>query len=238
MSPFMGVPHTGRFDGKMIWVHHTHDASLWPSQGVGMKNNVEKELGADGSREHFRLRWTENAEHVPPMMAVSPPGRNNRTWLVDYFSIIEQTLADLTDWVEKGIEPAGTNFEMVDGQILLPSTAAERGGIQPVVRVQANGGARAEVGVGEEVALEVHAEVPAGAGTIVGVQWDFDGSGHYPEHSTVDGSAREVTLSTAHTYDKPGTYFVTALVESHRDGDINAPRRRIPNLAAARVVVS
>ena len=35
MSPFMGVPHTGRFEGKMLWVHHTHDASLWPSQGIG-----------------------------------------------------------------------------------------------------------------------------------------------------------------------------------------------------------
>ena len=40
MSPFMGTKHTGKFPGKMIWVHHTHDASLWPSQGVGMQNNV------------------------------------------------------------------------------------------------------------------------------------------------------------------------------------------------------
>ena len=50
MSPFMGTVHTGRFDGKMLWVHHTHDASLWPSQGIGMKNNVERERGVEGAR--------------------------------------------------------------------------------------------------------------------------------------------------------------------------------------------
>ena len=49
-----------------MWVHHTHDASLWPMQGIGMKNNVEKEYGKEEAHKRFRLRWTENAEHVPP----------------------------------------------------------------------------------------------------------------------------------------------------------------------------
>ena len=26
MSPFMGTVHTGRFEGKLMWVHHTHDS--------------------------------------------------------------------------------------------------------------------------------------------------------------------------------------------------------------------
>jgi hypothetical protein len=47
-----------------------------------------------------------------------------------------------------------------------------------------------------------------------------------------------VKLSTAHSYDKPGTYFVTALVHSHRDGEVGATSRRIPNLAQLRVVVT
>lgn len=238
MSPFMGVRHTGRYEGKLMWVHHTHDSSLWPMQGVGFKNNVEREYGPKEAAKKFRLRWTENAEHVPPMMAAAPPGRANSTWLVDYGPVIEQCLADLMAWVEDGIEPSGTAFEAKGGKIILPPSASERGGIQPVVSVTANGKSRADVKVGEAVALNVHAEVPPGAGTIVAVRWDFDGSGTYPKTQDVDGKARTLTLSTTHSFDRPGTYFATALVESHRDGDVNATCRRIPNVASARVVVS
>jgi len=53
----------------------------------------------------------------------------------------------------------------------------------------------------------------------------------------VDGTAAELTVSTTHTYDRPGIYYATALVESHRHGDIHAAARRIPNLAQARIVV-
>ncbi len=64
LSPFMGMAHTGRFDGKMLWVQHTLDSSLWPSQGLGMKNNIAREVGPARSRQCFRLRWLENAKHV------------------------------------------------------------------------------------------------------------------------------------------------------------------------------
>ncbi|MHB8467719.1 MAG: PKD domain-containing protein, partial [Acidimicrobiales bacterium] len=238
MSPFMGTCHTGRYEGKLMWVHHTHDASLWPPQGIGFKTNVEREWGADEAKARFRLRWTENAEHVPPEMAKSPPGRNNNTWLIDYQPVIEQCLADLAAWVEDGVEPVETNFDYRDGMIVLPPSAAERQGIQPVVAVTANGAARTEARVGEDVRLQVRAVVPPGAGTIIAAQWDFDGSGTYPEASAVDGSASDVTLEVTHRYERPGTYFATALVESHREGDVNAASRRIPNLASARVVVT
>jgi cytochrome P450 len=84
----------------------------------------------------------------------------------------------------------------------------------------------------------VHAEVPPGAGTIVGVEWDFDGSGTYPYSRDVDAPATQLTLSTTHRYDRPGTYFATARVHSHREGDVRATTRRIPNVGQARVVVS
>ena len=237
-SSFMGVLHTGRYEGKLMWVHHSHDASLWPVQGIGFKNNVEREYGVEEARKKFRLRWTENAEHVPPQMAASPPGRANTTWLVNYQPIIEQCLADLTDWVEEEIDPPGTAFELRDGQIILPASAAERGGIQPVVSVTANGATRAEVRAGQAVTLEVRAEVPPGGGTIIGLKWDFDGSGTYPQVEAVDGQSAAVVRTITHTFDRPGTFFVTALVESHRHGDVSAQSRRIPNLASARVVVA
>jgi hypothetical protein len=238
MSPFMGTPHTGKFPGKMLWVHHTHDASLWPSDGVGMLRNVEREVGDEEGRKHFRLRFTQNAEHTPPATLPEAFGRAPNTWLVDYLGPIEQSLADLVAWVETGVEPAETNFELVDGQITLPATAKERGGIQPVVSVTANGTVRTELKVGSDVSLHLNAEVPDGAGTIIGIRWDFDGSGTFSELVEVDGTESSLEASISHSFDKPGTYFVTALVESHRDGDVNATSRRIPNVASARVVVS
>ena len=69
------------------------------------------------------------------------------------------------------------------------------------------------------------------------MKWDFDGSGSFPVSHSVDGTRSEVAFTTTHRYDRPGTYFATALVESHREGDVGAAFRRIPNLAAARVVV-
>jgi hypothetical protein len=238
MSPFMGTRHTGRFAGRMIWVHHTHDASLWPSQGIGMRDNVRREVGQDEGRQHFRLRWLENAEHIPPALAASPARRANTTWLVDYLPMVEQTLMDLIAWVEEGVEPAETHFEYDDGRVRLPPTAAARGGIQPVVTVEANGGTRADVAVGEDVRLRARSEVPPGAGFLVGLRWDFDGSGAYPVHHDLDGTLTELDLSTTHRFDQPGTYFVTAMVESHRDGDAASDTRRIANVSSARVVVT
>jgi len=65
-SPLMGVPYSGQYEGKLMWVHHTHDASLWPPQGLFYKQAVEQAQGPVAAARKFRLRWTENAEHVPP----------------------------------------------------------------------------------------------------------------------------------------------------------------------------
>jgi len=159
--------------------------------------------------------------------------------LIDNQPIVEQTIADLIDWVERGIGPQGTSYGYHDGQVTLPPTATGRGGIQPVVSVAANGQTRCEAGPGEAVTLTVDAEVPPGAGTIVGVEWDFEGSGTYEyRHDGIDGTAARVHLETRHTFDRPGEYFVTARVHSHRRGDVHAQTRRIPNLAQARVIVA
>ena len=118
-----------------------------------------------------------------------------------------------------------------------PESAAERAGIQPVVTVTANGAARAEVRAGEEVTLQVRAEVAPGAGSVVDVQWDVDGSGDFPYRDDLDGSASDVKLERTHVYTTPGIYFVTALVHSHRDGDAR-DESPDPGLRLRGVVVS
>jgi hypothetical protein len=238
MSPLMGVSYTGHYEGKLLWIHHTHDSSLWPSQGIIYEGAVNECQGKEAAAEKFRLQWTENAEHIGSSMLPSSPLRATNTWLIEYTPIIEQGLFDLARWVEEGIAPASTTYEYVDGQVVLPASAAERGGVQPVISVTADGGDRAEVGVGTPVNLEMVAEAPPEGGTIVSVDWDFDGSGTFPFRHEISGGDTAVKLSTTHSYDRPGTYFATARVRSHRDGDMSATTRLLENLASARVVVS
>jgi len=187
MSPLMGVSYTGHYEGKLLWIHHTHDSSLWPSQGIIYQGAVLQAQGAAGT-EKFRIQWTENAEHIPPTYLPNSSRRATATWLIDYFPVIEQGLADLIQWVEDGVAPPATAFEYVDGRVKLPTSATERGGVQPVVAVSANGEIRAEVKAGEPVRLDVIAEVPPNAGTIISAEWDFDGWGSFPFHHELDGS--------------------------------------------------
>jgi len=239
MSPLMGVCYSGQYKGKLMWIHHTHDSSVWPAWGTLYHRAVLQAQGPEGANERFRIRWTEYAEHGPYDMVPPEPNRAASTRLIDFRGITEQSLMDLVDWVERGIEPVGTNYRFEDGRVLLPSSAAERGGIQPVASATANRGARAEVSRGEPVTLEVHAEVPQGAGNIVSVEWDFDGSGTYPyRHEGIDGTQPRLSVSTEHVYDRPGTFFATARVSAHRHGDVGATLCRIETIAQARVVVS
>jgi hypothetical protein len=238
-SPLMGVGYSGKYEGKLMWVHHTKDSSLWPPNGVIYRDAVFGAQGEAGAKERFRLRWIENAEHGPAAMAPSLPNRASNTWLIDYMPFIEQSLADLIDWVEKAVSPVDTAFEWTDNKVILSPDATERRGIQAVIAVTANGGARAEVAVGASVTLEMQADVPPGAGAIVEAEWDFDGKGTFPfKYDGIDGRAPSVTLSTTHVFDKPGEYFVTGRVHSHRKGDVSATACRIPNVAQARVVVT
>src|SRR3546814_19828252 len=88
------------------------------------------------------------------------------------------------------------------------------------------------------VELEVRTEVPPGAGTIIAVEWDFDGQGKYTFGHEVRGKDSELTLYTSHEFDQPGTYFTTARVVSHREGDPAAHLRLIENQASDSVSCS
>lgn len=239
MSSLMGNCYSGQYKGKLLWIHHTHDSSVWPANGLLYASAVYAAQGAEQAAENFCLRWNENAEHGPPSIVPPEPNRASATRLIDFTAITEQSLADLVDWVENGIKPISSQHRYADGKISLPATAEERGGIQPVVQVTANGSSRAEIRIGESVNLEVSASVNNAAGKIISVAWDFDGSGQFPfSQPEVDGSLTSVRLKTSHHYEKPGTYYVSAMVHSHRTGDMTASKLRIPNVAQARVIVS
>lgn len=145
--------------------------------------------------------------------------------------------------MEKGIAPpATTNYSIVDGQVILPPTANERKGIQPVVTVKANGGERAEVKAGQTFHLTAVIEVPSRTGKIIAAEWDFLGEGDFAvtqtiNHSNANASRTRVTLKTSYIFSEPGTYFPTLRAVSQREGDFQTPFARIQNLERVRVVV-
>jgi hypothetical protein len=182
--------------------------------------------------DSFRLWFTEHAIHG------DSADQADRTDTVSYLGVLYQALRDVSAWVEKGVAPpASTNYKVVDGQVQVPPGPPERRGIQPVIRLTANGTARADVKLGQAVSAEI--ETPPGGGQIVAAQWDFETEGAFPQAVTIKSSTRSrVAVTAKHAFSKAGTYFVVLRATSQRDGNVNTPFARIQNLTRVRVVVS
>jgi hypothetical protein len=77
---------------------------------------------------------------------------------------------------------------------------------------------------------------PPGAGRIVSAEWDFEGTGDYPDPASM-APAEMVALSASHAYAKRGTYFAVLRAALQREGDADTPYARVQNLAQVRVIV-
>jgi hypothetical protein len=236
----VGVSMTAEFDGKLIYVGSVNDSmstpTAWPVTYAGQ---VQEKLGAQ-AEHRLRVYLNDNATHIQG--SERPPGELPvaATRLVDYLGSVEQAMSDLIAWVEREVAPPpDTRFELVSGRLRLPATGAERGGIQPVVELTANGEIAITVTVGEPVSLHARASVPPAAGTVISVRFDVDGGGRWAvADATVDGRASEVTSVLEHRFDRPGRYFPAVLVTGHRDGRLDAVHGRVTNLARVRVDVT
>jgi hypothetical protein len=218
------------------------DEGAYPQQADWYRRRVEAVLGA-GTDDQYRLWFVDHAMHGAPVVRpdeTTRPARNTR--IVNFRGVLEQALRDVAAWAERGVAPPpSTDYELVDGQIVVASTASDRQGIQPVVTLTANGGARADVVVGEVVELSAVVEVPVGAGTLVAAEWDIDGARDFTQGGPLDNEASSytsTTLTTRHVFTEPGTYFPALRVTSHRRGEHDDPYGRVQNLGRARVVVS
>jgi hypothetical protein len=226
-----GTVQTGRFEGKMIVVESLLDREALPWQADWYRSRAEEHFG-DALDDHFRLWFTDNALHGDDEVQEDP------THTVSYLGMLHQALRDLSRWVEEGIAPPpSTDYEVVDGQVVVPSDATARRGVQPVVSLTADGGARADVGVGREVVLRATAAVPPGTGFVVGVEWDFDGAGLFPRRERVE-AAETVAVECRWAAPEPGTYFPVVRVVAQRDRDTDSPYARLRNVARVRVVAS
>jgi hypothetical protein len=237
-KPGAGSIQSGRFSGKVIVVECLMDEAAYPWQAAYYDELVHKvQPNAD---DKFRLWFVDHAMHMPPHVMPGDARPVRTTRLVAYGGVLEQALRDLAAWVEKGVPaPTSTRYEVVDGQVVVPASAAERRGVQPTVTVSANGGARADVAIGEPVQFTALVEAPPGAGTVVSAEWDFDGSGDYAVKSSVmDGSLSRLRITTTHTFTESGRFFPALRVSSAKHGNPNDPHARSYNLGRVRVIVS
>ena len=229
-----GVVPKGTFKGKMIVLSSLLDREAFPWQADWYLSRAKAYL-RDSTDNYLRLWYTDKALHGD-LNNLEDPTRS-----VNYLGVLQQALRDLVAWVEKGIAPpATTNYKIEDGQVIIPATAAERKGVQPVVTLKANGGERADVAKGKPVTFTAVVEVPPHTGKVVAAEWDFEGTGSFPGRGTFTPTNKEgsrATLKTTHAFDKPGTYFPALRVTSQRQGDAKTPYARIQNLGRVRVVV-
>lgn len=220
----------GKVNGKVLTLAAVMDIDSFPWQADWYRGRVRAALG-EGFDDTFALWFIDNAHHENPLTA------QQRGHVVSFGGALQQALRDLAAWVEKGIKPAETRYDVVDTQIALPCSAAARGGVQPVVSLSANGGERAEVTAGDVVRFAALAEVPPGTGGIVAAEWDFEGTGDFAYAEALDEAQGTLSLSASHAYAAPGTYFAVLRVASQREGDLRTPYGRVQNLARVRVVV-
>jgi len=224
------VPN-GHFHGKMLMVDTLMDIDGIPWQADWYRSRAKEALGANFD-DHFALWFIDHAQHD------NPATMKAHAHTVSYEGALQQALRDLSAWVEKGQRPANTRYKIVDTQVVVPDSATERGGIQPVVELQANGCARVDVAVNQTVTFTATIEVPPNAGTVVAAEWDFEGVGNYPISAQIDKPQTRVHLSAAHAFSRPGTYFAVLRATSQRQGDVTTPYARIQNIARVRVVVT
>jgi hypothetical protein len=233
-----GSIQTGRFTGKMIVVQNLMDEIAYAWQADWYRSKVKDALG-EQFEDNYRLWFIDRALHTPPVVTPldSPPVVTTR--VINYGGVLQQALRDVSAWVEEGVAPpASTPYKIVDGQVQVPSTAAERMGVQPIVSVEANGGVRTEVKAGKKVKFSAVIEAPLDAGSIVGVEWDFEGEGDFPVVQKLkDTKSNRVKVKTTYTFSKGGTYFPALRATLHRHGDPQTPHARVQNIGRVRVVV-
>ena len=237
---------SGRFACKVITVNCLMDEAAFPWQADWYRTRVKAALGSSFD-DRYRLWFVDHAMHVNPSRYLSPnegaeapEGHGpTDTHIVGYTGILQQALRDVAAWAEEDIAPpAETRYRVQDGQVLVPPTAGERRGVQPVVDLTANAAERADVKVGQPVELVGHIDVPPDAGVVVSAEWDYDGTGDYPDRDDFDHPSPTETVMRTHTFTQPGTYFVALRVASQRAEAVGTPFGKARNLGRVRVVVT
>lgn len=223
------VPN-GAIHGKMLVVEVLMDIDALPWQADWYRSRVRQQLG-DRFEDNFALWYIDHAQHDDP----KTPEAHAHT--VSFGGALQQALRDVARWVEQGVRPNQTSYTVHDTQVEVPATASERGGVQPVIELRVDGGQRVDIRAGQSVTFSATIEVPAGAGQVVALEWDFEGAGNYPVALNLDAPEQRLQVTHTHCFTERGTWFPVLRATSQREGDGTTPYGRIRNIARVRVVV-
>ena len=198
-------------------------------------------MGVD-AEEVSRLWFNEQQQHIDGAWMVPIGAPVPTTEFINYGGVIHEALRQLVAWVEQDQAPSpSSRFEYTrDSKVILEEETAIRGGVQLKIRISGNGAAgRLDVKVGEPVELVALAEAIPGTGSIVSLEWDFEGLGTWPEcvDDIAQGSTR-LEHRTCHVFNKPRKYFPSCRVTTQFSGKNSAQHFRIANLGRMRVVVT
>ena len=215
-----GSVQDGHVQGKMIIMNNLMDGDF-PWQADWYKELIYRVNGEAG-KDCVRLYYNDNAPHGD----VTEGGDPKR--VVSYLGMLRQGLLELSAWAEGKGEPAEeSHYDLADSQISLKATADERGGLQPLVSLRADGKYAVRVKAGESVTFHADIALPAGAGNLEDIEWNLMGT----EFVRYGKEADTITYA----FDTPGTYVVVVRVTSNRnEGDIYT---RLRNLARVKVTV-
>ena len=228
---------------KLIVLESHMDESAFPWQADWYRHKIMERSGTDGDGI-MRLWMMEHCMHTD----CEEGNGGDHQHIVSYLGALHQALLDVSDWVERGIEPpATTRYEMDGGQVILDKGAFRRGGIQPTVALTAAGttgekasGGRITVKAGEKVTFVAEVEVTKDTGELEEVTWDFTASDEFLPVGSVEKTQWNEDFGIAHAradhvFTMPGTYFPTVKVASNRKpGDFFT---RVRNQARIRVIV-
>lgn len=228
-----GCKQNGLVQGKVMICAALMDEQAYPWQADWYRRKIAS-VHDGNEKDYCRLYYFDNVLHDDITASV------DELHATSYIAGLKQVLIDLALWVEEGVEPLPSSRYQVDvGHVQVADFAAERGGLQPVVELKANGSKCAHVKAGEPVKFTAQAEVPDQAGSLTFVEWSFEGETDFPRKGEwllrdkgQRGKAEEI-----HVYGKPGTYFAVVRVKSERNGDKTAPFTQIRNIDRVRVVV-
>jgi len=212
-----GSVQDGQIQGKVMVMNSLMDGDF-PWQADWYRHKVE-EIQGEKAPDMFRIYYNDNCPHGD----VEDKGAHSN--VVSYLGMLQQALLDLSDWVERDIQPKdNSGYDLVDNQVILKDTPEERRGLQPMVRLLAQSRECAHVKTGETVHLLTEVKLPEGCGELCEVEWSLNGEDFHKGEP-------DITVS----YDEPGVYFPMARIITRRDPE--DPFCNLRNLAEARVIV-
>lgn len=228
-----GSVQDGKIQGKVIVMNNLMDGNF-PWQADWYRRKVEEVYGVD-AKDCFRLWYNDNCPHGDIGEV------DDKLRVVSYLGMLRQALLDLAEWVEKGIAPANTSgYQLNDNQIILETAVDQRGGIQPMAELFANGSKCARVQSGQSVTFCAKIEIPEAAGTFTKAEWSFEGETDFPftDATVIEWEEKGyhfTTVETRHVFNKPGFYFCVVRITTNRNREDDYTQ--LKNLSRVQVIV-